>query len=42
MGPMDPVRVFVVDEKLPEPCVYRQIPERNDCQFSAERLRGCV
>ncbi len=32
MGPMDPVRVLVVHEKLPEPCVYRQIPERNDCQ----------
>lgn len=32
MGPMDPVRVFVVDEKLPEPCVYRQIPQRNDRQ----------
>ena len=35
MGPMDPVRVLVVDEKLPEPCVYRQIPERNDCQSSS-------
>ena len=34
MGPMDPVKVLVVDEKLQEPCVYRRILERNDCQCS--------
>ena len=32
MGPMDPVKVLVVDEKLQEPCAYRRILERNDCQ----------
>ncbi len=32
MGPMDPVKVLVVDEKLQDSCVYRRILERNDCQ----------
>ncbi len=32
MGPMEPVKVLVVDEKLQEPCAYRRILERNDCQ----------
>jgi hypothetical protein len=32
MGPMDPVKVLMVDEKLQEPCAYRRILERNDCQ----------
>jgi hypothetical protein len=32
MGPMDPVKVLVVDEKLQEPCAYRRILERSDCQ----------
>jgi hypothetical protein len=32
MGPMDSVKVLVVDEKLQEPCAYRRILERNDCQ----------
>jgi hypothetical protein len=32
MGPMDSVKVLVVDEKLQEPVAYRRILERNDCQ----------
>jgi hypothetical protein len=32
MGPMDPVKVLVVDERLQEPCAYRRMLGRNDCQ----------
>ncbi len=32
MGPMDSVKVLVVDENLQEPGAYRRILERNDCQ----------
>jgi hypothetical protein len=32
MGPLDSVKVLVVDEKLQEPGAYRRILERNDCQ----------
>jgi hypothetical protein len=32
MGPMEPVKVLVVDEKLQEACAYRRILGRNDCQ----------
>ena len=32
MGPKDPVKVLVVDEILQEPCAYRRILERSDCQ----------
>jgi hypothetical protein len=31
MGPKEPVKILVVDQKLQEPCAYRRIVERNDC-----------